>query len=352
MPLTVTENKSDSRTVFVVHGRNTKARKALFQFLRSIGLHPLEWSEAVERTGKASPYVGEVLETAFSEAQAAIILFTPDDEARLCEELRGQKEPIYETELTGQARPNVIFEAGMAMGMYPKRTVIVELGELRPMSDIGGRHIIRMNNSVARRQELAQRLKRAGCNINIAGTDWHEEGDFALNFIPKPNIKTVSNKVLTKQKTRENITTRLNRILKIKNFELDYGRIYIHNTDGGVKTLEIPNNQGNFYLYTTSKNDANEGFYISNPYPKPNFENELADMRVLLEEVSEISELKFTFIIVSDADETENKQIFSTAFEKIKTFVTSKHNNNFKLEVWDENVILQLEKKLGIKVDL
>ena len=32
----------DERTVFVVHGRNDEAQKALFIFLRSIGLRPLE----------------------------------------------------------------------------------------------------------------------------------------------------------------------------------------------------------------------------------------------------------------------------------------------------------------------
>ena len=54
----------DNRDVFVVHGRNNAAREAMFTFLRSIGLNPLEWSEAVRATGKASPYVGEVLDVA------------------------------------------------------------------------------------------------------------------------------------------------------------------------------------------------------------------------------------------------------------------------------------------------
>lgn len=158
--------------VFVVHGRNMAARSAMFQFLRAIGLRSREWSQAVTDTGKAMPYIGEVLDDAFSKAQAVVVLMTPDDEARLREQYHGPGDPPYETELTPQARPNVIFEAGMAIGRAPDRTVIVEVGEVRPFSDIGGRHVIRMNDSSERRQELAQRLRDAGCDLDLIGTDW------------------------------------------------------------------------------------------------------------------------------------------------------------------------------------
>jgi predicted nucleotide-binding protein len=177
-PLENLQNEINTRNVFVVHGRNNNARKAIFSFLNSIGLHPIEWSEAVEATGKPNPYIGEILEVGFSIAQSIIVLFTPDDEARLLADLRNSKESIFETELSLQPRQNVIFEAGMAMGMFPNRTIIVELGELRPMSDISGRHVIRLNNSTQRRQELALRLQAAGCAINLVGVDWHDSGDF------------------------------------------------------------------------------------------------------------------------------------------------------------------------------
>ena len=169
----------DTRKVFVVHGRNNAAREALFTLLRAIGLHPLEWSEIVQATGKASPYIGEVLEKGFSIAQAVVVLMTPDDEARLREPYRGPSEPPYETDLTPQPRPNVLLEAGMALGLFPERTVIVELGQLRPVSDIGGRHIIKMNDSAEKRHELAQRLQTAGCQVNFSGTDWYKAGSFS-----------------------------------------------------------------------------------------------------------------------------------------------------------------------------
>ena len=174
----MTESTFDQRNVFVVHGRNTNARKALFAFLRSIKLYPLEWSQIVKATGKASPYIGEVLAQGFAMAQAAVVLATPDDEARLKKEFWQVADGESEKEFIGQPRQNVLFEAGMALGLHEGRTVFVELGRLRPMSDTLGRHVVRMDGSVAMRQELAQRLQTAGCTVNLDGTDWHVEGDF------------------------------------------------------------------------------------------------------------------------------------------------------------------------------
>ena len=168
----------DKRKIFVVHGRNSIARDSLFHFLRAIGLSPIEWSQATVLSAKGAPFISEILEKAFSEAQAIVVLITGDDEAKLRNEFIRDNDPQYEKTLTPQARPNVLFEAGMAFGTHPERTIIVELGETRPFSDIAGRHIIKLNNSSGRRQELAQRLESAGCLIDLSGTDWHSAGEF------------------------------------------------------------------------------------------------------------------------------------------------------------------------------
>jgi len=169
----------DPRIVFVVHGRNLLARDAMFTFLRSIGLCPLEWTDAVRATGRASPYIREILDSGFSAAKAVIVLMTPDDEARLREPYRSADDPGYETELTPQARLNVIFEAGIAVGRFTQdKTIFVKFGALRPFSDIGGLHEVRLTNTTQSRQDLAQRLQSAGCPVNLSGTDWHSAGNF------------------------------------------------------------------------------------------------------------------------------------------------------------------------------
>ena len=168
----------DKKKVFVVHGRNSAARDAIFSFLRSMSLQPIEWSEAVKFTGKTSPFIGDILDAAFGKAQAVVVLMTPDDVAYLNQRFVSNDDPPYESNPTPQARPNVLFEAGMAMGRYPDRTILVELGSVRPFSDIGGRHVVRINNTSQRRHDLADRLIAAGCDVNISGRDWHSEGDF------------------------------------------------------------------------------------------------------------------------------------------------------------------------------
>jgi predicted nucleotide-binding protein len=170
--------KVDPRKVFVVHGRNNTARTAMFEFLRSLQLHPLQWGEVVKETGEASPYTGRVLEVGFAITQATVVLMTPDDEARLCDPFRGADEPEHETRLTGQPRQNVLVEAGMALGMCATRTVLVEMGQLRPASDLFGRYVVRMDNSVDKRNDLVERLRTAGCAVNTAGSDWIRTGNF------------------------------------------------------------------------------------------------------------------------------------------------------------------------------
>ncbi len=163
---------ADPTKVMVVHGRDDDARRAMFCFLEAIGLVPLEWGELVAETGSAAPYIGQVLKQAFETAKAVVVLFTPDDEAWLKEAFHKPDDPPDETQPTPQARPNVLFEAGMALGVHPDRTVLVELGKLRPFSDIYGRHVVRIDHTDKPLREVAKRLKTAGCAVDESKVDW------------------------------------------------------------------------------------------------------------------------------------------------------------------------------------
>lgn len=190
--------RSTPNAVFVVHGRDGAAKNAMFAFLRSIDVKPIEWASAIALSKKAAPYVGEILDAAFAKARAIVVLMTPDDLAQLRPDLLQTSDKPYERVLTGQARPNVLFEAGMAFATHPDRTVIAQIGNVREFSDVAGRHVVHMTNEYARRQELATKLRNAGCDVDTSGTDWVSAGDFVDPQARTP-AKAPRNRHLTKR---------------------------------------------------------------------------------------------------------------------------------------------------------
>ena len=176
---TTSSQSIDQRKVFVVFGRNHAARDEMYSFLSALGLRPVEFDDAVRATGEGAPTIDRILDEAFAIAQAIVILLTGDDEARLREQFRKQDDPAHEIELTPQPRPNVLFEAGMAFGRHPTRSILVEMGRVRPFSDIAARYGIRFSGEVRERVQLKDRLKTAGCLVDDSGSHWYTAGDFA-----------------------------------------------------------------------------------------------------------------------------------------------------------------------------
>lgn len=170
-----------SRNVFVVHGRNVEARDAAFAFLEALDLRPLTWERAAKLTGKAQPTTLESVEAGLANAQAALVLMTGDDLARLRPELGRDSA-------TSQPRPNVLIEAGMALSLLGReRTVLVRSGSKREVTDFSGLNFVDIDNSTEKRQALAGRLKQAGCPVDTGGSrhlDRATGGDFEWTFAP------------------------------------------------------------------------------------------------------------------------------------------------------------------------
>lgn len=170
---------SAGKKVFVVHGRNVKLTRDTFSLLRAMRLEPLEWGKALKATKQGAPYVGDVLDEAFKGVGAVLVLLSPDDSAKLNREFWRQDEAEYERKLSGQPRPNVLFEAGLAFGRHPRSTVLAQVGKLRPISDIAGRHVVHLSNHAESRKELANKLEACGCEVDLSGDDWLKVGDFS-----------------------------------------------------------------------------------------------------------------------------------------------------------------------------
>ncbi len=172
--------KTQDNSVFVVHGRNEALRKSMFDFLRALGLKPMEWNNAILAAKGANPHVDDIIDAAMSRVQAVVVLFTPDDDAKLNDSLCPRHEKATEGKLQGQPRPNVIFEAGLALGRHPEKTLLVQVGKIRDISDIAGKHIVRLSNDAAKRTDVANRLEKIGCKVDRTGADWTSAGDFSI----------------------------------------------------------------------------------------------------------------------------------------------------------------------------
>ncbi|MBN2463276.1 MAG: nucleotide-binding protein [Dehalococcoidia bacterium] len=170
----------NKKAVFVVHGRNKRLTDSMFNFLDAIGLEPIEWNKAIAMTGKSMPSIQDIVSTALREAQAIIVLLSGDDLAILRKEFIDMHDEAYEKEPTPQARPNVLFEAGMAVAGNQERTILVQIGKIRKFSDIQGLHITHLDNTPQKKQELINKLKSAGCDIRDLSAEnrWMGVGNF------------------------------------------------------------------------------------------------------------------------------------------------------------------------------
>lgn len=167
-----TVTPGSDRDVFVIHGRDRAARDRFFEFLRAVDLRPLDWELTVMATGLSTPSLLRVIRTAMLRAQAIVALLTPDDMVALHPTLRGAQEPETDTAPQMQPRPNVLIELGMALMGFPERTIIIEIGRLRPVTDLGGLNTVQLDGDPTSVGKLVQRLRTAGCRVDDAGADW------------------------------------------------------------------------------------------------------------------------------------------------------------------------------------
>jgi predicted nucleotide-binding protein len=165
------------RELFVVHGRDEQVRERFFELFRAVDLRPMEWEEVVRATGNPAPSLLQAVQTGLDVAQAIVVLLTPDDEVRLHPALQDE-DGITGERLAMQARPNVLVELGLALGLCPDRTIIVQVGKLRPVNDLGGLNSVNFDGGDAV-GKLVQRLKVAGCPVNDSGADWQNPRRFA-----------------------------------------------------------------------------------------------------------------------------------------------------------------------------
>ena len=169
------------KRVFVIYGRDEEAHAELSKFLHALNLEEIRFEEVANTLGP-SPFVADIVLRGIKDADAVIALFTPDEHAALYDPTDGC---LLETNAGGtrwQARPNVIFEAGIAYGRGTTEPILVVLGaDVSLFSDIGGKHFVHLGRPDGKRN-LFSRLSAILGSINPRITDWEtsaEAGNFA-----------------------------------------------------------------------------------------------------------------------------------------------------------------------------
>lgn len=168
----------DRRTVFLVQGRYHEANEALTNLLTSLDLRVVPWEEVVNATGVGNPYIGDVLKRGMEDATAIVVLFTAEEKVQLDAALV-PKATSDERRAGRQPRPNVLIEAGMALAAYPSRTLIVQFGDVRLATDLGGKHLFRIGGAgLGWRNDLVSRLESIGLEPNTSGNRYLTAGSF------------------------------------------------------------------------------------------------------------------------------------------------------------------------------
>lgn len=153
-PVVNSSVKPKTGRVFVVHGRDDKAKLEVRGFLAQLNLEPVILDE--------QPSEGQTVIEKFeghTDVDFAVVLLTPDDTGKLA---GSPDEP------KPRARQNVIFEFGFFVGKLGRSKVFVlHKGKVDIMSDYHGVIYIPMDNAGGWKLKLATEVKNAEIDIDI-----------------------------------------------------------------------------------------------------------------------------------------------------------------------------------------
>ena len=146
--------KGDSRSVFVVHGRDNEAKQEVARLLERLSLKAVILHEQPSR-GKT---IVEKIEY-YSELAFAVVILSPDDVGALATE---------QSTLNPRARQNVILELGYMVARLGRDRVcaLVKQGVEIP-SDFDGVVYVSMDWNGAWKFELGRELKAAGVAVDL-----------------------------------------------------------------------------------------------------------------------------------------------------------------------------------------
>jgi predicted nucleotide-binding protein len=178
--------EKEAKKVFIIHGRERAVLQELKHFLKAVGLQSWTFDDEVHEAPHVAT-IPEVVTRGVSKTKAVIALLTADEFSTLVPDLRTPTDSERDIR-RWQPRPNVIYEAGIAMALNRAGTILVTVGRVDLPSDLDGVFLIRMSNAVEARRALRRKLISIGCAVDTGMDDWmgHEQGgDFDVAQIRK-----------------------------------------------------------------------------------------------------------------------------------------------------------------------
>ncbi|MCL5807480.1 MAG: hypothetical protein M1418_02805 [Deltaproteobacteria bacterium] len=266
-------------------------------------------------------------------------------------------------DLTEQ-NPNVFYELGVRHALSPRTILIAQSVDDIP-SDLREYRTIVYDTSAKGAANFSARLKKylGEMQKDPGRADnpvLDRIGSIFENRIAtleaekqqlKKDLSTVLQKGAPKEKKSDgpSVTKRIERITKLVGAEREYSGGFKR----GDKDYILPYKQGNFDLYFVQEGSKiKEFWYLSAHHGSFNHKDDLADVRVLMQNCINQGGTRCKFIIATNDDLSGLRKEIMAILHKMKSKLSADHRSLFDLEIWDDSGLLEVEKDLGLKVDL
>lgn len=322
-----------------------------------------------ERHTKFKEVLDYIIKAAVKASDYNLQVLRADDIDRAGSFINDILESLYGSyvviaDLTEQ-NPNVFYELGVRHALSPRTILIAQSLDDIP-SDLREYRTIVYNTSAKGAANFSERLKKylvemqkepeRADNPVLDRIGSIFENRVATLEAEKQQLKDDLSNVLQKGTQKEkksagaSVNTRINRVAKLVGAE---HQILDGNFTRGDKKYTLPSDQGEFDLYFVKEGESiKEFWYLSAHTGSFDHKDDLADLRVLMQNCVNQGGTGCKFIIATNDDLSDLRKEITAMFNKMKSKLSAEHRSRFKFEIWDDSGLLEVEKKLGLKVDL
>jgi hypothetical protein len=310
-----------------------------------------------------------IIKAAVKTSGYSLQVLRADDIDRAGSFIKDILESLYDSyvviaDLTEQ-NPNVFYELGVRHALSPRTILIAQSIDDIP-SDLREYRTIVYDTSAKGAADFSARLKKFLLEMR---KEPERPDNPVLDRIGsifekrvatleaekqqlKNDLSSVLQKGVPKQKKSSvaSVNTRINRITKLIGAE---HQIFDGNFSRGDEHYTLPSEQGNFDLYFVQEGKSiKEFWYLSAHSGSFDHKDDLSDLRVLMQNCVNQGGSACKFIIATNDDLSNLRKEIVAMFSKMKAKLPKEHRGSFDLEIWDDSGLFEVEKELGLKVEI